>query len=124
MATVLKLLLVLQAPEDQLQDLCGAITHEVDAKAYLLIIDDVWPEDFPLFQQNPGRLGLTALRRSAGKPYSSACVMTSRDKGLASAAAHIQKIHLSHATEAASIKILANNVYSDQGPASSTDHQV
>ena len=59
-----------------LKALCQAVRSKLSGSEckLLLIIDDVWPEDFELFERN--WLGLDSLHGG------SACVITSRDRGL------------------------------------------
>lgn len=67
----------LQAPPaaDLLRELCRQVQKKLQQRKFLLIIDDVWSEDFPLFES--GWLGIDTLH---GR---SACVITSRHAGLA-----------------------------------------
>jgi hypothetical protein len=63
----------MQDPSTKLRMLCGRIRSQLDSHRHLLIIDDIWPEDFPLFERE--WLAVDDLHGG------SACILTSRENG-------------------------------------------
>lgn len=70
----------MQVPSAQFKLLCGRVLKCCEDRKLLLILDDVWEEDFSCFRT--GRLDLLGMRNG------SRCVLTSRHRGLTGGCLH------------------------------------
>ena len=75
-----------QGPDTRLRGLCDFIRQQLGTRKLLVIIDDIWPKDFPLLENQ----WLDLVNLTGG----SACVLTSRHFGLAVACGDYQDVPL------------------------------
>lgn len=105
----------LQDPTAELRRLCAALKGLLRAGKYLLIVDDVWKEDFDLFKGT--RLGLLSLQAGSG------CVITSRHSTLIGSAA-IHHVRMASASQDCAEAILRASAYVGTTPTPSEEAQV
>lgn len=90
----------MQGPLELLKRLCQVMREKLRKRKLLLIIDDVWPDDFPLFERDSW-LALDTLQGG------SICVLTSRNcGGAASGSGNYEVVPLHPAKDADAQRIL------------------
>ena len=102
---------------DVLQQVCQRVRQRLCERKHIVIVDDVWPEDFDMFRRD--RLAVGSLQSG------SVWVLTSRDGGLAASGGRFEIVALLPADTASAQSILLQNARVcavEEGPVTSELH--
>lgn len=100
-------LVTVQVPSAQFRLLCALVMDVLESKKLLIMMDDVWPEDFACFQS--GGLDLLAMRNG------SRCLLSLRHTELVSRFSNVSSVALSTGSldRAGAVRILAERARLD-----------